>query len=196
MDWILASASPRRKELLAKLIPQFEVLPSNAEEDGLDLLPPKKLVETLAKRKAEEVAERACAKGKIVLGSDTVVAYDGKTLGKPADEREAEEMLSRLSGNVHQVHTGVCILYPRLDGTRGVMVDSDCTEVEFERLTMEFIKAYIATGSPMDKAGAYGIQDGGLVKAIHGSFSNVVGLPLELCEKMISETYERLRKEK
>ena len=194
MKWILASASPRRKELLAKCIPQFEIVPSNAEEDCDVFISPKDLVETLAKRKAEEVANRETSRGKIVLGSDTVVSYDGKILGKPNDEREAEEMLSQLSGKIHQVYTGVCIVYPRLDGTHGVLCDSDCTEVEFNVLSKEFIRAYIATGSPMDKAGAYGIQDGGLVKAIHGSFSNVVGLPLELCERMIGFVREVLNK--
>ena len=92
-------------------------------------------------------------------------------------------MLSALSGNTHQVYTGVCILCP--DGKE--LVEADRTEVAFETLTEEKIRAYIATGSPMDKAGAYGIQDGGLVKEIRGSFSNVVGLPLELCKKMINE---------
>ena len=185
MKWILASASPRRKELFAELVENFEILPSNAEEIVEGDPTPEELVKTLAFQKAQEVALRAEAKGKAVLGSDTVVAFKGKVLGKPKDEAEAFLMLSLLSGNTHQVYTGVCMLYPKKDGGRYAFIEADCTEVVFEELSKEQILAYIATGSPMDKAGAYGIQDGGLVKEIKGSFSNVVGLPLELCEKMI-----------
>ena len=185
MDWILASASPRRKELFAGLVENFEILPSNAEEIVEGDPTPEELVKTLAFQKAQEVALRAEASGKAVLGSDTVVAFEGKVLGKPKDEAEAFSMLSLLSGNTHQVYTGVCILYPKKDGGRYAFIEADCTEVVFEKLSKEQILAYIATGSPMDKAGAYGIQDGGLVKEIKGSFSNVVGLPLELCKEMI-----------
>ena len=186
MDWILASASPRRKELLKELIPDFEIIPSLANEDVREELSPPNFVKELAKRKAEEVAMREAARGKIVLGSDTVVAFDGKILGKPKDEAEAFSMLSALSGNVHQVYTGVCIIYPFKTG-RSVLVDAECTEVVFENLSKTQILAYIATGSPMDKAGAYGMQDGGLVKEIKGSYSNVIGLPLELCKRMIEQ---------
>lgn len=185
MDWILASASPRRKELFAELVENFDVLPSNAEELVEGDPTPEELVKTLAFQKAKEVASRAEAKGKAVLGSDTVVAFAGKVLGKPKDEADAFAMLSTLSGNVHQVYTGVCMLCPKDDGSVKEIVEADCTEVVFETLSKAQILAYIATGSPMDKAGAYGIQDGGLVKEIRGSFSNVVGLPLELCRRMM-----------
>ena len=187
MDWILASASPRRRELLTELIENFEILPSKAEETVEGDPTPKELVKMLALQKAKEVASRAEAKGKAVLGSDTVVAFEGKVLGKPKDEADAFAMLSMLSGNTHEVYTGVCILYPKLDGSEGMLLEADCTKVVFETLSDKDIRAYIATGSPMDKAGAYGIQDGGLVKEIKGSFSNVVGLPLELCERMIKK---------
>ena len=187
MDWILASASPRRRELLAELIQNFKIIPAKGEERIEGNPTPEVLVKELAFHKAKEVASLKESEGKIVLGADTVVAFEGKVLGKPKDEADAFRMLSLLSGNVHQVYTGVCILSPKADGTQGVLLEADCTEVVFETLSEEEIRAYVATGSPMDKAGAYGIQDGGLVKEIKGSFSNVVGLPLELCEKMIKK---------
>lgn len=187
MEWILASASPRRKELLAELIRNFEILPSKGEEKADATLSPAELVQSLARQKAEEVANREEATGKAVLGSDTVVALDNKILGKPKNEREAFEMLSALSDKTHCVYTGVCMLLPKKEGGRYALTNVACTEVVFEKLSKEKIQAYIATGSPMDKAGAYGIQDGGLVKEIKGSFSNVVGLPLELCKEMVDE---------
>ena len=185
MEWILASASPRRRELMGELVEKFDVAVAYGDEKTDTRLTPKETVMSLARQKAEEVAARAESKGKAVVGSDTVVALDGKILGKPKDEKDAYDMLSALSGRTHEVYTGVCMLYPKSDGGQGVLVDADCTQVVFETLTQEQIRAYIATGSPMDKAGAYGIQDGGLVKEIQGSYSNVVGFPLELCRKMM-----------
>ncbi|MBE7086142.1 MAG: septum formation protein Maf [Clostridiales bacterium] len=193
MEWILASASPRRKELLGQLVEKFDIIPSCAEEVVEGNPDPETLVKMLAKQKAAEVATREIAKGKIVLGSDTVVALDGKVLGKPKDEAEAFLMLSALSNRTHEVFTGVCFSYPCKDGGREEYVDVACTKVVFERLTKEQIEEYIATGSPMDKAGAYGIQDGGLVKSIEGSFSNVVGLPIELCADMMKKIEQRTK---
>ena len=115
-----------------------------------------------------------------------MVALDGKILGKPKDEEEAYEMLSALSNRTHQVYTGVCILFSK-NGEKQAIVEADCTQVVFNALSNEWIKEYIATGSPMDKAGAYGIQDGGLAKSIDGSYSNVMGLPVELVERLIKE---------
>ena len=181
MEWILASASPRRKELLAELIPEFDVLPAKGEERAPKGLSPEALVQVLARQKATEVAALPQAQGKAVLGSDTVVALDGKILGKPANTAEATEMLAALSGRAHEVYTGVCIVCP----DKREIVAADCTKVYFNRLTDAEIAAYVATGSPMDKAGAYGIQDGGLVERIEGSFSNVVGLPNELLAKLL-----------
>ena len=181
MEWILASASPRRKELLRELIKDFAIVPATGEENAQDGLTPERLVQELARAKAEEVAALPIAKGKAVLGADTVVAFDGEILGKPKDEAEAKAMLSALSGNVHNVYTGVCIVLP--DGSKKTAVD--CTQVEFHRLTTAFVDEYVQTGSPMDKAGAYGIQDGGLVKEIRGSYTNVVGLPVELLKKLL-----------
>ena len=183
MEWILASASPRRRELLKEYISEFCVIPAKGEEKAEAGLSPEGLVCALAQQKAEEVAALPAAQGKAVIGSDTVVAYAGEVLGKPKDEADAGRMLSMLSGQVHPVYTGVCVVLP--SGER--IVEADCTDVEFVRLSDEQIDAYIATGSPMDKAGAYGIQDGGLAKSIAGSYSNVMGLPVELVERLIKE---------
>ena len=184
MEWILASASPRRKQLLAELVEQFDILPAKGEESLPDGCLPERAVQLLARQKAEEIAMLPLAKGKAVLGADTVVAYGGEILGKPKDEADAKRMLTMLSGNTHEVFTGVCIAYPTENGhefdTRAA-----CTKVVFFPLTEEQIDGYIKSGSPMDKAGAYGIQDGGLVERIEGSFSNVVGLPVELLKEMI-----------
>lgn len=189
-QWILASASPRRRELLAKLLDNFEILPSQGEENTVETHP-EEIVKALARQKAEEVFSRPVAKGKIVLGADTVVALDGKILGKPKDEEEAFKMLSALSGRTHEVYTGVCILFS-VNGETQTLLEADCTKVTFYDLDKEFIDGYIASGSPMDKAGAYGIQDGNLARCIDGSFSNVVGLPVELCRRMILETKKRI----
>ena len=189
MEWILASASPRRKELLAELITNFEIIPAKGEENAPSNLSPQELVKALARQKAVEVASLPQAKGKAVLGSDTVVALDGKILGKPATKEDATAMLTVLSGRAHEVYTGVCIVYPAALGKKE-LVEADCTRVHFNCLTKEQIAAYVATGSPMDKAGAYGIQDGGLVERIEGSFSNVVGLPLELVSRLLQKIEE------
>ncbi len=185
MDWILASASPRRKELFGEVIKkQFDIIVATGEEKAEGELSPEALVMRLAKQKAEEVAYLPQAEGKGVLGADTVVALNGEILGKPKDEKDAFRMLKALSGNTHEVYTGVCIVYTK-NGEREIKNFSVCTKVKFYPLSDKQITAYIASGSPMDKAGAYGIQDGGLVEKIEGSFSNVVGLPIEECIKQI-----------
>lgn len=189
MEFVLASASPRRKELLKEIVEEFEIIPAKGEEN-LVVSSPKTLVKALARQKAEEVAALPETKGKIVLGADTVVALGQKVLGKPKDEKEAVEMLESLSGRAHFVYTGVCFVYEK-DGERRVVNKTSKTRVYFNVLSEEWIKNYVAGGSPMDKAGAYGIQDGGLVKKIRGSFSNVVGLPVELCKKL----YKKIQKE-
>ena len=181
MEWILASASPRRKQLLKEVLPAFSVIPATGEERALKNCTPTALVQLLATQKAEEVALLSVAKGKGVIGADTVVAFNGEVLGKPKDEKDAVRMLSALSGNRHSVHTGICLILP--NGKK--MVDCVTTEVVFMPLSQAQILAYVQTGSPMDKAGAYGIQDGGLVESIEGSFSNVVGLPVERLKEMI-----------
>ncbi|MBR2442022.1 MAG: septum formation protein Maf [Clostridia bacterium] len=196
MQWILASASPRRKELFAELVKDFEIIPAKGEEtlDPTLSYTPAQLVSALAAQKAEEVALLPCAKGKAVLGADTVVAFEGEVLGKPKDEADARRMLTLLSGRRHEVYTGVCVLYPNKDGYDKTC-EVVCTKVYFNPLTSQQITAYILSGSPMDKAGAYGIQDGGLVERIEGSFSNVVGLPIEACKEII-DAYMYPMKEK
>lgn len=183
MQYVLASASPRRKQLLAELVKDFEIIPSNADESA-ENLSPRALVCELAKRKAKEVALRAENEGKIVIGSDTVVAFGEKVLGKPTDEQDAFRMLKMLSGNAHAVYTGVCLAY-NLGGELRVMTAADKTLVYFQTLREEWIWEYVRGGSPMDKAGAYGIQDGGLVERIEGSYTNVVGFPVELVKEML-----------
>ncbi len=184
MQYILASASPRRKELLRELIDDFEIIPSLADEN-VEAATPRTLVELLARRKASEVASRL-EEGKLVIGSDTVVAIENEVLGKPKDEADAFRMLSALSGRAHAVYTGVCLAMKR-GGQVSVYTRSDKTEVFFRSLSSEWLWEYIRGGSPMDKAGAYGIQDGGLVERIEGSYTNVVGFPVELVKEMIEK---------
>jgi septum formation protein len=148
-------------------------------------------VQTLAKQKAIEVAARQESQGYAVLGADTVVAIGNKVLGKPKDEADAFQMLSKLSGRTHEVYTGVCMLYPE-NGEIKKTVAFAKTDVYFNTLTKEQIIRYVQTGSPMDKAGAYGIQDGDLVERIDGSFSNVVGLPVELCKKLYAKIVKEI----
>ena len=187
MDWILASASPRRKELLGELLPAFEIIPAKGEEICRAEWSVEETVRALAAQKAREVVGLPLAKDKAVLGADTVVSLNGEILGKPVSKADAARMLCALSGKEHEVYTGVCVSYPSGNGERKEIVAAACTKVFFEELTNEQIERYIESGSPMDKAGAYGIQDGGLVKKIEGSFSNVVGLPVELCKEIIEK---------
>lgn len=175
MPIILASSSPRRSELLAAAGVDFEVLTSPAEEIHDATMRPESLCEHNAVLKASAVAEtRPDAH---VIGADTLVFIDGIPLGKPADMDQAREMLRRLSGRVHQVCTGVCIVHP--GGEKDVF--HDLTEVTFRDLDEEAIHVYFSKVNPLDKAGAYGIQEHGdlIVSGIRGSFENVMGLPVE-----------------
>jgi septum formation protein len=171
--FILASASPRRKEILANAGFSFEIIVSDADENITEDLSPEKTVEELAKRKAMAVLKDN--EDAVVFGCDTVVAIDGKILGKPTDDEDAFNMLSMLSGEIHTVSTGVCICSK--DKTE---VFSNTTEVEFYQLSEETIRSYIASGECSDKAGSYGIQGFGnvLVKNIKGDYFSVMGLPL------------------
>ncbi len=173
---------------MGELLPQFILLPSQADENVVGLSP-KDLVLELSKRKALEVVCRAEAEGAIVIGSDTVVALEDKILGKPKTGEEAFAMLSALSGRSHEVYTGVCFARRRGQEVE-VRVQADRTKVVFNSLSPDWIWEYIRGGSPMDKAGAYGIQDGGLVQTIEGSYTNVVGFPKELVEKMLQQAKE------
>lgn len=174
MKIILASASPRRKELLTLAGIPFEAHPVNADETITCCTPPEGAVMMLASRKAQLAAEQF--PDDLIIGADTIVAVGKRIYGKPATEEEAFEMLSALSGKKHQVFTGVCIY--NKSGDRNAFCTR--TDVTFFPLSEDEIWAYIATGEPMDKAGAYGIQGKGalLVKKIEGDYYNVVGLPV------------------
>lgn len=172
---VLASASPRRRMLLERLGIPFEVVPANVPED--DVSPadsPDRRVERLALMKAEAVHQ--AHPDALVVGADTLVDVEGRVLGKPRDEREATEMLRLLSGRDHWVHTGLALVAP--GGHRRAVHES--TRVYFRTLDDREIAAYVATGSPMDKAGAYGIQEQAatFVSRVEGCFFSVMGLPL------------------
>ena len=171
---ILASASPRRQELLKILFDDFAVEPADIDETVRKSIEIEQYPEYLAVKKARHIAEKHTPDD-MVIGCDTGVFIDNLMLGKPSDENQAKEMLTLLSGRTHKVITGCCIMH------KGRTVSfSKVTEVEFYRLTDKEIEEYIKTGEPMDKAGAYGIQSKGalLVKKINGDYFNVVGLPV------------------
>ncbi len=181
MTVVLASGSPRRKQLLGLLhTDKFVVLPAEKEEIPPENAGPAETVEVLARAKAEEVAERwagspDCQKDDVVIAADTIVWHDNRIFGKPHSEEQAAEMLRSLSGCTHEVYTGVAVIC----GDHH-FVEYEKTEVSFRKLEEEEIKAYVATGEPMDKAGAYGAQERGafFVEGIKGDFYNVMGLPM------------------
>lgn len=172
MEIILASASPRRKQILGELVERFRVFPATGEERADESLSPDKKALFLAQAKAEEVF--SLFPDCIVIGADTVVASGDLTLGKPKDEEDAFRTLKMLSGREHSVYTGICFLTKHEKISETVR-----SEVTFNDLSDEFISKYVAGGSPMDKAGSYGIQDEGVVKSYTGSYTNIVGLPIE-----------------
>jgi len=189
LQLILASQSPRRRELLTDAGYEFTVSPVKVSENIDENLTPEDLVTQLAIRKAQASANLPKflnQKGYLVLGADTVVVFEGEVLGKPRDFSEATQFLSRLSARVHRVYSGLALLST---SPSKVWSGYDVTEVEFRSLSSDEIAEYVATGEPMDKAGAYGIQGlgGKFVSRFVGSWSNVVGLPLELLESALSE---------
>jgi septum formation protein len=178
---ILASRSPRRRELLSRLVPDFDVISSGVAEE-LEPGPLTAAVARLAEMKARAVA--AGHPDAVVLGADTIVVIDGNVLGKPKDVDEAVGMLRRLRGRPHEVLTGVAVI----DGPRAlVFTGTEITRVVMARYSDDLIDEYVASGSPFDKAGAYAIQDldGELVESIAGSYTNVVGLPLGLTARLL-----------
>ena len=180
---ILASNSPRRKELLERIgITDFTVAAPNVDETVEDGLSPAEIVEQLSLRKARAAAKRA-GPSDLIIAADTVVALDGAVLGKPRGEDGAFAMLTALSGREHQVYTGVTVL----QGDKAVTQHEE-TAVTFRALAPGEIRGYIATGEPMDKAGAYGIQGVGalLVSGIRGDYCNVVGLPVFRLGRILS----------
>ena len=190
---ILASGSPRRKELLAQIGIEFEVLTSDVEEHS-KFTAPAELVKDLASQKAEAVCEKyrdyfnkvTEREGKkktddvVIIGADTIVAMGEQILGKPKDEQDAYSMLSELQGNRHQVYTGVCLLLIKKDGTQKKLSFAEMTQVSICPMSAEEIRCYISSGDPMDKAGSYGIQGrfARHIEGIEGDYYNVVGLPV------------------
>ncbi len=177
---VLASQSPRRRELLGRLGLTFDILPAQGEEQMIGETPDE-IVEELSRQKAEEVLGRveAAAEEILVIGADTVVAVDGEILGKPHDREDARRMIRELQDRVHQVYTGVTLLRRHPDGTLQRRTFHEETHVDVYAMSDEEIEAYIDTPEPYDKAGAYGIQGGfGLyIRRIDGDYNNVVGLP-------------------
>lgn len=179
MKIILASASPRRRQLLGEIVTEFEVIPAAGEEKAGGL-PPSDAVKKLSFDKAKQVF--SSHPDALVIGADTVVAFDGKTLGKPKDKEDAVHMLTALSGNTHEVFTGVTVM------TADVTVTfAEKSLVTFRALSAREIDDYIATGSPMDKAGAYGAQDSGFVASVEGDVKNVIGLPIGRLAKILAQ---------
>ena len=183
---ILASASPRRKELLTQMGLSFSVDPSDCDESFADGLPPAAMVAALSKAKAEAVFARH--ENDIILAADTVVALGDEVLGKPADPADAVRMLLSLSGRTHRVYTGVTVLAKNFAET----FVSD-TAVTFAALSKAEAEAYVATGEPLDKAGAYGVQGRGsvFVEKIDGDYFTVVGLPVCKTWKTLKQAKDR-----
>ena len=193
IKWILASASPRRRELLTQIGLDFEVKVSDADENIEEELPPDKLVMRLSEMKAQAVADELesledyCG----IIAADTIVYHNGKVLGKPQNEEDAFQMLKSLSGDSHSVYTGVTMLMPG----ESITFNSE-TKVFFDTLDDEEIRNYIKTGEPMDKAGAYGIQGfaGAFVTRIEGEYANVVGFPIGEFAHRLREMERKNRK--
>ena len=192
---ILASASPRRRELLSQIGMEFEVITSSSDEIITKEIPCEIVME-LAEGKAREVYENSVSAGKVcedyekvngalesdgivVIGADTIVVHNGRIMGKPADENDAIAMLTELCGDIHQVYTGVAFFWNE-DGRTRKHTFYECTDVHVASATEDEIKAYVATKDPMDKAGAYGIQGrfAAFIEKINGDYNNVVGLPV------------------
>lgn len=188
---ILASGSPRRKELLEQMGLTFQILPSRKEEKQIGETPAQ-IVEGLSRQKAQDVAEQIPPEDALVIGADTIVVCDGQIMGKPHTQEEACQMIGRLQGRTHQVYTGVTVAETeqRADGENKIAYDtfSCCTQVRVFPMNDKEIQSYVALGESMDKAGAYGIQGGfGMyVEGIEGDYNNVLGLP-------ISSLYQRIK---
>lgn len=187
---VLASGSPRRKEILEQLDLEFEVWPSDEDESVITEKDPSKLCEALSSLKAESVTaaiktynlahpDITSPQDIMVIGSDTIVVCDGDVLGKPADEEDAVRMLLQLQGRTHEVYTGVTLFFMDKGGRCGKYSFHDVTKVSFYPMSEAEIKEYVSTGEPKDKAGAYGIQGKAAkyIKGINGDFYNVMGFP-------------------
>lgn len=189
---ILASGSPRRKQLLEQIGVRPEIRPSRIEEQAVSRLPEEVVME-LSCQKAEDVAAETAGDA-LVLGADTVVAVDGDILGKPKSHEDAMDMVRRIQGRSHQVYTGVTLIYKKQGKSRGITF-AEKTEVFVYPMTEEEMKRYADSAEPMDKAGAYGIQGAfaAYIEGIHGDYTNVVGLPVgRVCQewKQLKEEME------
>ena len=188
---ILASASPRRREILAKLGLEFEIMVSDADESKIDKnsIPVEIYVQELALLKAMAVAKKLKNKNALIISADTIVYHDGEILGKPKDNADAFSMLSKLSGREHSVFSGICVMDAK-------SLKSACateeTKVFFKELTEEKIYNYIRTGEPMDKAGAYAVQGLGALftEKVCGDFFNVIGLPVKKLADILEDEFE------
>lgn len=189
MSIVLASASPRRRELLEMLgVCDFKICPAAGEEKIKDGLSPEEIVCSLSKAKAEEVRAK-CGGDDVIIAADTIVWHEGRVFGKPKTEREAKLMLGELSGKTHEVFTGITVI----KGEK-IISEAECTKVHFRQLDEAEIEAYVLSGEPMDKAGAYGIQGKAslFAEGIEGDFFNVMGLPLCRLGKMLKTIGVRL----
>ncbi|MDE3202393.1 MAG: septum formation inhibitor Maf [Acidobacteriota bacterium] len=180
---VLASASPRRRQLLSQVGYIFDVIPAHINEDVRPGEEPLPYVKRLAREKAEAIFASLANPKAVVLGADTTVTLDGTILGKPESPADAARILSLLSGRTHQVITGVAVV-----ASGGTQVAAETTGVQFSALSQKDIASYIATGEPMDKAGAYGIQGRAArwIPRIEGCYFNVVGLPLSLVSTLLA----------
>ncbi len=187
---ILASASPRRKELLHQIGLEPEIIPSHVEE-VITSTHPEEVVKELSAQKAEDIAARYRGQNVLIIGADTVVAADNQILGKPTDYADAVDMLNLLQGRIHQVYTGVTIIDCQKEKN---ITFVEKTEVEIYPMNQTQIEHYVNTGDPMDKAGAYGIQGvfAAHVKGIQGDYNNVVGLPIGRLYQELQYLYEFL----
>lgn len=183
LDVILASASPRRRELLSLILREFRVIPSDFNESLVpaELAPPEHVLYS-SLMKARDVG--ASFSNSLVIGADTIVVIDEAILGKPSDSADAARMLKMLSGRTHYVYTGIAVVQGGAE-----RAEVECTAVSLRELTDDIISRYISSGEPMDKAGAYAIQGRGavLIKSISGCYPNVVGLPLYALSKLLAE---------
>lgn len=171
--------------MLSQILPSFEVIPAKGEEKVNLSLFPEQMACSLAESKCDEVF--AAHPDSVVIGCDTIVVFGKEILGKPKDAADAAETLKKLSGKTHFVITAVCVR-----NKYNKFIDFDRTEVKFNILSAEFIKKYVESGSPLDKAGSYGIQDGGIVKEYFGNYTNVVGLPVPLTKTLLKRISEDL----
>lgn len=182
MRLILASASPRRQELLRQLRLDFEVVPTDVDETRFPDEPPAAYVERVARAKAEAVA----GPGLIVVGADTTVVHEGRIMGKPGHPEEARAMLRHLQGDVHEVFTGLAVA--SWDGAARTRSAVDMAEVHFLSMTGDEIARYVESGEPLDKAGSYALQGrgGAFVRKVNGSPFTVIGLPIHLLPRLVA----------